>query len=111
MGYYTNTIQVRFDMTVKQIYELFDKGQLNMNPAYQRDYVAKDNKKWQQNLMKNIVEGESVIPYLYMRVRDDIDLFQYKSLNGELMQNTPEAGEIRNKIIAALLILLMLNFL
>ena len=44
MGYYTNTIQVRFDMTVKQIYELFDKGQLNMNPAYQRDYVAKDNK-------------------------------------------------------------------
>ena len=103
MGYYTNTIQVRFDMTVKQIYELFDKGQLNMNPAYQRDYVAKDNKKWQQNLMKNIVEGESVIPYLYMRVRDDIDLFQYKSLNGELMQNTPEAGEIRNKIIAALI--------
>ena len=103
MGYYTNTIQVRFDMTVKQIYDLFDKGQLNMNPAYQRDYVAKDNKTWQQNLMKNIVEGESVIPYLYMRVHNDIDLFQYKSLNGQLMQNTPEAEEIRDKIIAALI--------
>ena len=40
---------------------------INLNPAYQRDYIAKDDLPWQQGLVGGIFEGNNVIPNLYAR--------------------------------------------
>ena len=41
---------------------------INLNPAYQRDYIAHERKDWQQKLIGSIFEGNRVIPNLYARV-------------------------------------------
>ena len=43
------------------------KDFINLNPAYQRDYVADSNLPWQQGLIKSIFVGDLVIPNLYAR--------------------------------------------
>ena len=43
---------------------------INLNPAYQRDYIAHERKDWQQKLIGSIFEGNRVIPNLYARVSD-----------------------------------------
>lgn len=40
---------------------------INLNPAYQRDYVADSRLPWQQGLIKSIFIGDLVIPNLYAR--------------------------------------------
>ena len=62
--------QVKIEVPIGQIKELFENNKLNMNPQYQRDYIAKDRVKWQQKLIKNILSTEMVIPNLYVRVSD-----------------------------------------
>ena len=41
---------------------------INLNPAYQRDYIAHEKKGWQQKLIGSIFKGNRVIPNLYARV-------------------------------------------
>lgn len=60
--------QIRIDMKVKELLNI--KGQLNMNPAYQRDYIAGENKSWQRKLIGNLMKGEVVLPALYVRVNN-----------------------------------------
>ena len=43
-------------MKIKELLNV--KGQLNMNPAYQRDYIAGENKPWQRKLIGNLMKGE-----------------------------------------------------
>jgi hypothetical protein len=62
--------QAKIEVPIGQIKELFENNKLNMNPQYQRDYIAKDRVKWQQKLIKNILSTEMVIPNLYVRVSD-----------------------------------------
>ena len=62
--------QTKIEVPIGQIKELFENNKLNMNPQYQRDYIAKDRVKWQQKLIKNILSTEMVIPNLYVRVSD-----------------------------------------
>ena len=75
-----------------------------MNPAYQRDYIAKEKPKWQKNLIKNIVIGQSVIPYLYIRVKKDFKLENYKHFNGHLLNPTTGEQKIARKAIIDALI-------
>lgn len=101
----TNIIQTRVQISVRELYEMLKSGQLKMNPAYQRDYIANSNKPWQQNLVSNIVKGESVIPYLYIRTKKQFPLHEYKSerLNGHLLHPINEKQELaRKQIIDAL---------
>ena len=60
--------QIRIDMTIKELLNV--KGQLNMNPAYQRDYIAGGNKPWQRKLIGNLMKGGVVLPNLYIRVNN-----------------------------------------
>jgi len=60
--------QTKIEVPIGQIKELFENNKLNMNPQYQRDYIAQDRQKWQQKLIKNILSTEMVIPNLYVRV-------------------------------------------
>tara|TARA_Y100000296_G_scaffold45226_1_gene51837 strand:- start:585 stop:2096 length:1512 start_codon:yes stop_codon:yes gene_type:complete len=106
----TNIIQVRVQLSVKELNKMLIKKrgkkdpQLTMNPAYQRDYIAQENKNWQKNLVKNIVIGESVIPYLYIRVDNNFPLENYKHFNGHLLNPSNEEQEIaRLAIIDALI--------
>ena len=46
--------QAKIEVPIGQIKELFENNKLNMNPQYQRDYIAKDRVKWQQKLIKNL---------------------------------------------------------
>ena len=99
----TNIIQTRVQITVRELYKMLKSKQLRMNPAYQRDYIANSNKPWQQNLISNIVKGESVIPYLYIRTKKRFPLHEYKHLNGHLLHPTDEEQELaRKQIIDAL---------
>ena len=41
---------------------------INLNPAYQRDYIAHEKKGWQQKLIGSIFKGNRVIPNIYARV-------------------------------------------
>jgi hypothetical protein len=41
---------------------------INLNPTYQRDYIAHEKKGWQQKLIGSIFKGNRVIPNLYARV-------------------------------------------
>ena len=62
--------QVRIDVPIKDLYK--QSKVINFNPAYQRAYIAKDNVKWQQNLITNIIENQSIIPPIYSRVSSEI---------------------------------------
>jgi len=62
--------QVRIDVPIKELYK--QSKVINFNPAYQRAYIAKDNVKWQQNLITNIIENESIIPPIYSRVSSEV---------------------------------------
>ena len=54
-----------YRITISMIEKL--KDFINLNPAYQRDYVADSNLPWQQGLIKSIFVGDLVIPNLYAR--------------------------------------------
>ena len=62
--------QVRIDVPIKDLYK--QSKVINFNPAYQRAYIAKDNVKWQQNLITNIIENQSIIPPIYSRVSSEV---------------------------------------
>ena len=48
-----------------------------MNPAYQRDYVAADNKPWQRELIQSLMKGDTILPALYVRVNN-----KFRALKG-----------------------------
>ena len=54
-----------YRITISMIEKL--KDFINLNPAYQRDYVADSNLPWQQGLITSIFTGDLVIPNLYAR--------------------------------------------
>tara|TARA_B100001778_G_scaffold159339_1_gene130979 strand:+ start:714 stop:2111 length:1398 start_codon:yes stop_codon:yes gene_type:complete len=60
--------QIEIKLTIRELIGI--RGQINMNPAYQRDYVAGDNVKWQRKLIQNLMRGEVVLPALYVRVNN-----------------------------------------
>ena len=109
MAYNTNIVQTRIELTVKELYDLYEAEKLLMNPRYQRDYIAHERKVWQQNLIKNIIKGSSVIPYLYMRTRPDkmvdgelvqgYNLFPATEYNGALMVPEHLEGDIHDKVV------------
>lgn len=73
--------QRKIEVPIGQIKKLFENNTLNMNPQYQRDYIAKDRVKWQQKLIKNILSTEMVIPNLYVR---SYDLKPFKTDNNSM---------------------------
>jgi len=55
---------------------------INLNPAYQRDYIAKDDLPWQQGLVGGIFQGNNVIPNLYARTNSrDLAVGQFDGLH------------------------------
>ena len=60
--------QIEIKLTIRELIGI--RGQINMNPAYQRDYVAGDNIKWQRKLIQNLMRGQVVLPALYVRVNN-----------------------------------------
>jgi len=60
--------QVEIKLTIKELINI--RGQINMNPAYQRDYVAADNKPWQRGLIQSLMKGDTILPALYVRVNN-----------------------------------------
>lgn len=55
---------------------------INLNPAYQRDYIAKDDLPWQQGLVGGIFQGNNVIPNLYARTSSrDLAVGQFDGLH------------------------------
>ena len=99
----TSIIQTRVQISVRDLYKRLQSKQFSMNPAYQRDYIANSNKPWQQNLISNIVKGESVIPYLYIRTRQGFNLNQFKHFNGHLLNPVDDEQKLaREQIIDAL---------
>ena len=71
--------QVRIDVPIKDLYK--QSKVINFNPAYQRAYIAKDNVKWQQNLITNIIENQSIIPPIYSRVSSEVLEFEIDNPN------------------------------
>lgn len=47
-----------------------------MNPAYQRDYIAGENRPWQRKLIQNLMRGEVVLPALYVRVNNKFQIMK-----------------------------------
>tara|TARA_R100000005_G_C4979387_1_gene189606 strand:- start:57 stop:1466 length:1410 start_codon:yes stop_codon:yes gene_type:complete len=47
------------------------KKYINLNPAYQRDYVANQNKSWQEKFICSIFQRTTVIPNLYARTDNE----------------------------------------
>ena len=61
--------QQKFELTIQQLYDCYTNSKkLDCNPAYQRDYIAKENKPWQKKLIKSQLQRGRIIPALYMRV-------------------------------------------
>jgi hypothetical protein len=58
--------QIEIKLTIKELISI--RSQINMNPAYQRDYIAGGNTAWQRKLIQNLMKGEVVLPALYVRV-------------------------------------------
>lgn len=71
--------QVKIDVPIKELYK--QSKNINFNPAYQRAYIAKDNLKWQQSLINNIIANRSIIPPIYARVSAEIMEFQIENPN------------------------------
>ena len=59
--------QIKKEVTIQELYDCYQKGKLSCNPAYQRDYIAQDNKPWQRKLMDSVLKGGRIIPALYLR--------------------------------------------
>ena len=91
--------QLRISVKVKDLFQHYNNGngKLNMNPRYQRDYIAKDKLKWQQHLIRNIVSAEMVIPNLYVRALD-YEAFLMEIFNGDHIVK-PELIEKRAKAL------------
>jgi len=75
--------QVRIDITIGELVGIRNK--LNMNPAYQRDYIAGENVIWQKKLIQNLMRGEICLPSLYVRVNSS-----FQQLKGIEEGNIPE---------------------
>lgn len=59
--------QIKKEVTIQELYDCYYKGKLKCNPAYQRDYIAHENKPWQRKLMDSVLKGGRIIPALYLR--------------------------------------------
>jgi len=59
--------QIKKEITIQKLYDCYYKGKLSCNPAYQRDYIAQDNRPWQRKLMDSVLKGGRIIPALYLR--------------------------------------------
>jgi len=84
-------LQVRIDVPIKELFK--QSKQINFNPAYQRAYIAKDNRDWQRKLITNIIEHQAIIPPIYTRVSDAVMSFQFdhlQNLNSDLTQKVLE---------------------
>ena len=60
--------QIEIKLTIKELISI--RSQINMNPAYQRDYIAGGNTAWQRKLIQNLMRGQVVLPALYVRVNN-----------------------------------------
>ena len=79
---------------------------INLNPAYQRDYIAKDNRKWQRQLIATIFEGNRVVPNLYARTNskemaEGKLLQEFREYTAEMILNITEMidGQQRHRTI------------
>ena len=71
--------QIKKEVTIQELYDCYQKGKLSCNPAYQRDYIAQDNRPWQRKLMDSVLKGGRIIPALYLR-SDSSEMCTFKNV-------------------------------